>query len=159
MLTHFQRPIAIVVLLSSLTVLTPLHAAPIDEFRLSDIEQTLHALESTVKEQARQIAELQRQLGHTPLPATATATTTTTSTPISSDSRWMSSENWLQIKLGMKELQVIDLLGPPTQLRTSDDQTARILMYAIEIGRSGFLSGRVILNKGTVSLIEIPSLK
>ncbi len=157
MLTHFQRPIAIAVLLSSLTVLTPLHAAPIDEFRLSDIEQTLHALESTVKEQARQIAELQRQLGHTPLPATAT--TTTTSTPISSDSRWMSSENWLQIKLGMNELQVIDLLGPPTQLRTSDDQTARILMYAIEIGRSGFLSGRVILNKGIVSLIEIPSLK
>ena len=130
----------------------PVQAAPIDEFRLSDIEQSIRTLETTVKDQARQIAELQRQSGHTILPVT-------TQSAVSNDSRWVSSSNWARIKPGMEELQVIEILGAPTQPRMGDDSKSRTLLYAMEIGRSGFLSGRVTLTDGKVSSIEIPSLK
>ena len=130
----------------------PLQAAPIDEFRLSDIEQSLRTLETTVKDQARQIAELQRQSGHTALPVT-------TPSAVSNDSRWVSSSNWARIKPGMEELQVIEILGAPTQQRTGDDSKRRTLLYAMEIGRSGFLSGSIILTDGRVSSVEIPTLK
>lgn len=130
----------------------PLQAAPIDEFRLSDIEQSLRTLETTVKDQARQIAELQRQSGHTALPVT-------TPSAVSNDSRWVSSSNWARIKPGMEELQVIEILGAPTQQRMGDDSKRRTLLYAMEIGRSGFLSGSIILTDGRVSSVEIPTLK
>lgn len=130
----------------------PLQAAPIDEFRLSDIEQSLRTLETTVKDQARQIAELQRQSGLTALPVS-------TQSAVSNDSRWVSSSNWARIKPGMEELQVIEILGAPTQQRMGDDSKRRTLLYAMEIGRSGFLSGSIILTDGRVSSVEIPTLK
>ncbi|MGD9843399.1 MAG: hypothetical protein AB7F79_02335 [Steroidobacteraceae bacterium] len=135
-----------------LVVAPPLLAAPIDEFRLTDIEQNIRTLEATVREQARQIAELQRQPNNSPIH-------TTTNYANGNDPRWLSHASWTLITPGMNELQVIELLGPPTQQRLADDSTTRALLYALEIGRSGFLTGRVTLSNGKVTAVEIPSLK
>jgi hypothetical protein len=57
----------------------------------------------------------------------------------------------------MNELEVIDLLGPPTSMRKAGD--ARVLMYALEIGSSGFLGGSVTLRDRTVTEVRQPTLQ
>jgi hypothetical protein len=141
-------------LLLCLGMWQPLLAAPIDEFRLSDIEQNIRNLETTVREQARQIAELQRQPGNKLLPPASSNIGSN-----NNEARWLSISNWNRVKPGMSELQVIELLGAPSQQRVSDDKRTRTLLYAMEIGRSGFLTGSVALNDGKAIRIEIPSLK
>ena len=132
-------------------------AAPIDEFRLSDIEQKIRDLETVTREQARQLSQLQSQnpgsrSGPAPLPGNATAKS-------SDELRWVNAASWNRIKPGMSELQVVELLGAPTQMRIADDNQSRQLLYALEIGRSGYLSGRVTFSKGLVTVVEIPTLK
>lgn len=129
-------------------------AAPIDEFRISDIEQKLRDLETTTREQARLIAQLQSQT-----PGAKTSAPIASVIPTNDEQRWLKSGNWAHLKPGMSELQVIELLGVPTQVRSSDDGQTRSLLYAMEIGRSGFLSGKVELQSGKLTLIELPHLK
>lgn len=131
---------------------TASRAQPIDEFRLSDIEQNLRTLQSQVREQARQIAELQRQSGQRITPSNVPPRTDT------SNERWLSLANWNRVKPGMTELQVIEVLGTPSAQRVANDNT-RQMIYTLEIGSSGYLSGRVLCKDGKVSGIEIPSLK
>jgi hypothetical protein len=57
----------------------------------------------------------------------------------------------------MSELEVISLLGPPTSMRTTDGQ--RVLLYAMEIGASGFLSGRVNMRDRVVLEVQSPVLR
>jgi hypothetical protein len=57
----------------------------------------------------------------------------------------------------MSELEVIGLLGPPTSMRTTD--SGRVLLYAMEIGASGFLSGRVTLRDRVVQEVQSPVLR
>ena len=59
----------------------------------------------------------------------------------------------------MSEADTLALIGPPTQMRTSDDKSTRTLLYALEIGGSGFLSGNVVLKNGQLSSISKPALK
>jgi hypothetical protein len=134
----------------------PAFAAPIDEFRISDIEQKIRDLESTTREQARQIAQLQTRVGGS---LSANPPAATDNSPTTGDQRWLIAANWARLKLEMSELQIIDLLGVPTQIRTSDDGQTRSLLYAMEIGRSGFLSGKVDLQDNKVSSIEPPRLR
>jgi hypothetical protein len=67
--------------------------------------------------------------------------------------------DWNRIKPGMSELQVVELLGTPTQMRIADDNQSRQLLYALEIGRSGYLTGRITFSKGLVTVVEAPTLK
>jgi hypothetical protein len=130
--------------------------APIDEFRISGIEQQIRDLQSAVREQARQIAELQqRNMGSNNVPNVSPTTNTVTS---GGEQRWLSAANWQKLAPGMSELKVIELLGAPTQIR-NDTDGSRQLLYAMEIGRSGFLSGKVITQNGVVRNIELPSLR
>ncbi len=149
---RITAPFATLLLIACI-VQQPVLAAPIDEFRLSDIEQNLRDLQTTVREQARQITELQRQSGSKSITSTSSNANSSAGDP-----RWLSSAGWNRLKPGMTELQVIELLGPPTQHRSADRSTQHLL-YALEIGRSGFLSGRVVLTDGKVTAIEMPSLK
>ena len=57
----------------------------------------------------------------------------------------------------MSELEVIDLLGAPTSMRAEGD--ARVLLYALEIGASGFLGGSVTLRDRTVAEVRPPTLQ
>ena len=134
----------------------PVAAAPIDEFRISDMEQRIRQLESTVREQARQIAQL---LGQTPTVKTAETPSRAPNSGGNSDARWLKAGSWSRLKLGMQELQVIEILGLPTQIRVSDDQQTRSLLYALEIGRSAFLSGKIVTVAGQITAIDNPTLK
>jgi len=57
----------------------------------------------------------------------------------------------------MGELEVINILGPPTSMRQEGE--ARVLLYALEIGASGFLGGSVELRDRKVSAVLKPALK
>ena len=57
----------------------------------------------------------------------------------------------------MSELEVIGVLGPPTSMRQEGD--ARVLLYAMEIGSSGFLGGSVEFRDRKVSETFKPALK
>ncbi|MGC3981548.1 MAG: hypothetical protein QM808_09830 [Steroidobacteraceae bacterium] len=128
-------------------------AAPIDEFRLNDIEQKIRDLETLTREQARLIAQLQTQTG-------VAVTSTTLPNPVTTnDQRWLNATNWNKVKPGMSELQVIEILGTPTQMRISDDKRTRTLLYGLEIGRSGFLTGKVTMVGGQTAGVEIPTLR
>lgn len=136
-------------------LVAPTIAAPIDEFRLSDIEQKIRDLETLTREQARQLSQLQAQnpgARNTPMSLPSTATN-------NGELRWANAASWNRIKPGMSELQVIEILGAPTQMRVADDKQSRQLLYALEIGRSGYLTGRVIFREGLVTIVEIPTLK
>lgn len=155
-MNRLVHDIVVSALLGMALHVAPTWSAPIDEFRVSDLEQKIRNLETASREQARQIAELQQQVhGNRP---TTTAKGGAIGTTHITEQRWLSLANWQKIKPGMSELQVVELLGAPTQLRVSDDRSSRTLHYAMEIGTSGFLSGKVILVAGHVTVIEIPSL-
>jgi hypothetical protein len=72
-------------------------------------------------------------------------------------SAWLNASNWDRIRPGMSELEVIKALGPPATMRVDDD--ARILLYALEIGTDGFLSGSVTMKDRQVVQVEKPVLK
>jgi hypothetical protein len=57
----------------------------------------------------------------------------------------------------MTELEVIGLLGPPTSMRAQSDE--RVLLYALEIGTSGFLGGSVTLRDRSVTEVQKPVLR
>lgn len=133
-----------------------LAGGPIDEFRISNIEQSVRALQTQVKEQARVIDDLQRQAGGS---ARAASAERRSSNVPAANNAWLSADNWKRVRNGMSELEVVSVLGPPTQMRVSDDKSTRTLLYALEIGSSGFLSGNVVFSSGGVSAVNIPILK
>jgi hypothetical protein len=57
----------------------------------------------------------------------------------------------------MSELEVISSLGPPTSMR--EEGGARVLLYAMEIGVSGFLGGSVKLRERAVVEVAQPTLQ
>jgi hypothetical protein len=57
----------------------------------------------------------------------------------------------------MSEIEVIGMLGPPTSMRTQGNE--RVLLYAMEIGSSGFLGGSVTLRDRAVSEVRPPILQ
>ena len=63
-----------------------------------------------------------------------------------------------RVRVGMNELDVIRLLGKPTTMRGGEAE-ARTLLYAVEIGGSGFLGGSVELRNHQVVAVNKPVLK
>jgi hypothetical protein len=125
-----------------------------DDLKISRLEQDLRTLQRQVQGLSRQIDELQRQsprTGNRPkvLPAPAAA-------PPSADT-WLDAAKWRRLKPGMSELEVIGSLGPPTSMR--DDNADRVLLYAMEIGPSGFLGGSVRMRDRAVVEVQTPVLQ
>jgi len=122
-------------------------------YRLMKLEQDVRNLERQVQTLTRQIDELKQQSareGISPAPRSAAAPTT-------SSTAWLEAARWDRVRSGMNELQVIGILGPPTSMRQEDG--GRVLLYAMEIGASGFLSGSVELRDREVSEVHKPTLK
>ncbi len=71
--------------------------------------------------------------------------------------QWIDAARWRQVRPGMNELEVIGLLGPPSSMRTEGE--ARVLLYALEIGSSGFLGGSVVLHDRAVAEVRPPTLQ
>jgi hypothetical protein len=126
------------------------HAA---DFKMIKLEQDVRNLERQVQDLSRQLEELSRR--------TQTSGTKSVAPEPGvqrTGTDWLAVDHWKQVRPGMSELEVIDLLGPPTSLR-GDASSGRTLLYAMEIGSSGFLSGSVSLKERKVVEVEIPTLK
>jgi hypothetical protein len=124
-----------------------------DDFKIIKLEQDVRNLERQVGVLSRQIDELSGRLsrsGEHPVPPRASA-----AEPPSS--AWLVASNWDRIRPGMSELEVINVLGRPASIRVADD--GRVLLYALEIGTNGFLSGSVTLKDRRVAEVEKPVLK
>ena len=139
-------------MLAVLLVLMPLTASAAVEQRISFLEQEVRNLERQVQSLSRQIDELRtrpdRPAAQAPAAAGAAAP---------DPGQWLDAARWRQVRPGMNELEVIDLLGPPTSMRKEGD--ARVLMYALEIGSAGFLGGSVTLRDRTVTEVRPPTLQ
>lgn len=123
-----------------------------DYNRIIRLEQDVRELERQVSTLQREISTLRRDTGTRRLEPGRIESTHATS-----PDAWVDAGKWRRIKIGAREMEVIELLGPPTSMRVQDG--SRILLYAMEIGSSGFLSGSVTLKDREVIAIELPTLK
>ena len=71
--------------------------------------------------------------------------------------RWVDAALWRNLRPGMSELAVISSLGPPNSMR--EEGWVRVLLYAMEIGASGFLGGSVKLRERAVVEVVAPALQ
>jgi hypothetical protein len=74
-----------------------------------------------------------------------------------SSTAWLEAQRWDRVRTGMSELEVIGVLGPPTSMRQEGD--TRVLLYAMEIGSSGFLGGSVEFRDRAVTAVNEPVLR
>jgi outer membrane murein-binding lipoprotein Lpp len=124
-----------------------------DDFKVIELEQDVIELERRVEELSRQVAQLQQRTA-----AAATRPPTPGPAPAGS-APWLSAANWGRVRAGMSEFEVIDILGPPSSVRGAPESESRTLMYAMEIGSSAFLSGRVDLKDRRVVEVQVPALR
>ena len=129
------------------------NASAQDDFKLIKVEEDVRKLEQQVYELNRDVDELKKRLGQ----GTTTAPRTSRTPAPAPSTQWINAASWDRVRTGMEELQVIDILGPPTQMRV--EGATRTLLYAVEIGSSGFLSGSVTLEDKKVARVERPGLK
>jgi hypothetical protein len=124
-------------------------------YRLMKLEQDVRNLEREVQTLTRQLDELKQQSARAGERSSAALRSSTTPAAMSGD--WLEAARWDRVRPGMGELEVIGILGPPTSMRQEDE--TRVLLYAMEIGSSGFLSGSVELRERKVSEVNMPVLK
>lgn len=136
-------------------LLTWTTAGAADDFKVIKLEQDVRNLERQVNDLSRQLADLRQRSSRAGDNTVALAP----AAPATGDPlMWVNAQSWKRVRAGMTELEVISLLGPPTSLR-GGDQGVRTLMYAMEIGSSGFLSGSIQLEDRKVVEVQIPTLK
>jgi hypothetical protein len=130
-------------------------AADDDTYRVMKLEQDVRNLERQVQTLSRQLEDLRQQQSragdHTVSPRSSNASAGVSSTA------WLEAGRWDRVRPGMSELEVIGVLGPPTSMR--EENGARVLLYAMEIGSSGFLGGSVEFRDRAVTAVNKPVLK
>jgi hypothetical protein len=131
------------------------HAQDDANYRLMKLEQDVRNLERQVQTLSRQIDELKQQSARVGERSAVGARSS--AAPTTSSTAWIEAARWDRVRAGMSELEVINILGPPTSLRQEGD--ARVLLYAMEIGSSNFLGGSVEFRDQAVSAINKPTLK
>lgn len=128
-------------------------AAAADDYRIIKLEQDMRNLERQVQTLQREVSELRTRLTRSG-EKLAPARTGAGAQPASSD--WLVAANWDRVRVGMNELDVIGVLGPPSSIRTEGD--ARMLLYAMELGANAFLGGSVTLRERQVIEVQRPQL-
>jgi hypothetical protein len=127
-------------------------ASPIDSGRISFLEQEVRNLQRQILVLNRQVDELRMRPGRI-APAEKPASSGVSADP----SQWLDAAKWKQLHKGMSELEVIGTLGPPTSMR--EENGARVLYYALEIGASGYLGGSVTMRDRVVVEVRQPTLQ
>ena len=142
-------------LLLALLIL-PLTASAADEGRLSFLEQEVRNLQRQVQTLTREMNELRTRPERLDVKSSAAgvapAAASATDLP-----RWVDASRWRRLRAGMSEIEVIGSLGAPTSMREEDG--TRVLLYAMEIGGSGFLGGSVTLRERAVVEVNAPTLQ
>jgi hypothetical protein len=146
-----------VLLATALLFVSPIAAAAVEDFKFIKLEQDVRNLERQVHGLSRQIAQLQRRLERPGDRPVSEAPHAAAQAPPMTSTAWLEKANWDRLRAGMNELDVIRTLGPPTSMRTQNGM--RVLLYAMEIGSSAFLSGSVSMRDRTVVEIDEPVLK
>jgi hypothetical protein len=145
-------------------------AAAAQDHRVTYLEQEVRSLQRQVMALSRQVEQLSRPAPRPERPALSDAHPAGQSSEQASDrasthrarvdranAAWVNAGKWQRLRVGMGELEVIALLGPPTSMRQQDG--ARVLLYAMELGASGFLGGSVTFRDRAVSEIRKPELQ
>ena len=130
----------------------PLVAQSADDPRVSFLEQEVRNLQRQVLTLTRQVDEMR-----TRPPRVDGARPASPAMPTTDPGTWLDAGKWRKLREGMSELDVIASLGPPTSMR--EENGARVLLYAMEIGASGFLGGSVIFRDRAVVEIRAPTLQ
>jgi hypothetical protein len=147
----------LLLLLTTLAVASPVPAQVVDDLRVRQLENEVNRLERELDAQSRRIDELERGAHSSGLTPRASAPS-----PSEREDRspaWLVSTNWDRLKPGMKELDVIALLGRPTTVRADADGKRHSLMYAMELGPNAILAGSVSMGDGGVAEIHKPVLR
>jgi hypothetical protein len=145
-------------LLLAMLSLAPFCASAADDQRVSFLEQEVRNLQRQVQVLSRQIDELRTRSGRPAEPASESAQSVPPGgAPATTLPRWVDASKWRQLRRGMSELEVVGLLGLPTSMR--EESGARVLLYAMEIGSSGFLGGSVTLRNRTLAEVQQPTLQ
>jgi len=132
--------------------LAPLAVAAADDPRVSFLEQEVRNLHRQVDQLSRQVEQLTYRPERPKAPGAAPSRAVTVVS-----TQWVDAKKWKEIRQGMGELDVIAALGPPTSMR--EENGARVLLYALEIGTSGFLGGSVVLRDRVVADVRPPTLQ
>jgi len=130
-------------------------AAAADEGRISFLEQEVRNLQRQVQVLTRQMDEMRTHPARLPSEVSrpdAAPDKYGTSLPL-----WVDAGRWRRLRPGMSELDVINSLGAPNTIR--DEDGARVLFYAMELGSSRFLGGSVKLRQRAVVEVLSPTLQ
>lgn len=134
-------------------LILPLAASAADDPRISFLEQEVRNVQRQLAVLSRQMDGLTTQPNRlASQPAQPRGAVAVTDSP-----QWLNAAKWRELRPGMSELEVISALGAPTSMR--EESGARVLLYAIEIGTSGFLGGSVTLRDRTVAEVRQPTLQ
>jgi hypothetical protein len=137
----------------ALLMLAALPAAAADDGRISFLEQEVRNLQRQVLALTRQVDGLTTRPGRV-APGAAPAHE---AAPAPDSPPWVNAAKWRQLRIGMSELDVIAALGPPNSMR--EENGARVLLYALEVGSSGFLGGSITLRDRAVIDVRLPTLQ
>jgi hypothetical protein len=129
-----------------------------DALRVRQLESEVQRLQREVDAQARRIDQLEQRAGTPGVPLAQTPPVTARQSSESSPA-WLLSTNWDRIKPGMKDIDVIALLGRPTSVRHDPDGKGHALLYALEIGPNAVLAGNVRLTESGVAEVSKPTLR
>ncbi len=132
----------------------PTAFAAADALKISQLEQEIRTLQRQVQEQSRQLEALRLRIEQ---PATVSPALPAQAPRTPAAATWLEAARWERLRPGMSEADVIAALGPPTSMRGTGAE--RVLFYAMEIGASGFLTGRVTLRDRRVADIQKPQLQ
>jgi hypothetical protein len=140
-------------LLVSWLLLMPVAASAADSIEISRLQQDIRDLKRDVEALTRRMDELRTQAANPANPALRSIAPP----GAASAGTWVDAAKWRQLKAGMSELEVIATLGAPTSMRAQGAD--RVLLYAMEIGTTGFLAGSVTVREKVVAEIQVPVLR
>ncbi len=153
-----MRPTIGVFAIAAATALLPLPTFAQDALRIRQLENDVRSLQREVSMQNLRIERLESSVR---APGAGSVQPPTTAEPRAADSSpaWLISTNWDKLRPGMKELDVIALLGRPTSVRTDENAKTRTMFYALELGPNAFLTGNVTFGDAGVAEINRPTLR
>ncbi len=135
-------------------------AAQLEDIRTRQLMQDVAELQRTVRQQALRIDQLEREISRlTGTPVARPLTSEGVSTPDMDKQPWLAPKTWDRVKVGMSELEVLEVLGYPTSARTAQDKSTKTLFYSVQVSPAGFLSGNVELTDNRVRAVNRPALR
>jgi hypothetical protein len=129
--------------------LPPTAMAQARDAQIDELRKETAQLKTRIADQERRIAELERIVKALQAVAAPVQAAIPAPTP-----PWHLASNWILIKKGMSEAQVVEILGPPTRVDASID--VRTLLYQPDSRSTSTLNGSVTLTDDRVTAAKPP---